>query len=121
MMRLACAGGLILAALATAGGAEETSLAKGAMLRALDKTNGSITDFKLLNGGVATLGRIRISLGECRFPEGDPAGDAFAFIAVNEEGADAPVFMGWMIASSPALSAMEHPRYDVWVRRCITE
>jgi hypothetical protein len=34
---------------------------------------------------------------------------------------DTPVFSGWMIASSPALNAMDHPRYDVWLLRCQTE
>ncbi|MEE9208857.1 MAG: DUF2155 domain-containing protein, partial [Kiloniellales bacterium] len=28
------------------------------------------------------------------------------------------VFSGWMFASSPAVSAMEHPVYDVWVIDC---
>ena len=28
------------------------------------------------------------------------------------------VFAGWMFASSPALSALEHPVYDVWVVDC---
>ena len=28
------------------------------------------------------------------------------------------VFSGWMFASSPALSALEHPVYDVWVVDC---
>ena len=27
-------------------------------------------------------------------------------------------FSGWMFASSPALSAMEHPVYDLWVLDC---
>ncbi|MGB0800115.1 MAG: DUF2155 domain-containing protein, partial [Planktomarina sp.] len=27
---------------------------------------------------------------------------------------------GWMVASSPALNALEHPRYDIWVLRCKT-
>jgi hypothetical protein len=31
------------------------------------------------------------------------------------------VFSGWMFASSPALSALEHPVYDVWVIDCKTE
>ncbi|MGB0439332.1 MAG: DUF2155 domain-containing protein [Paracoccaceae bacterium] len=31
-----------------------------------------------------------------------------------------PVFEGWIIASSPALNAMDHARYDVWVLRCNT-
>ncbi|MDA9980314.1 DUF2155 domain-containing protein, partial [Yoonia sp.] len=29
-------------------------------------------------------------------------------------------FAGWMLASAPALNAMDHPRYDVWALRCIT-
>ena len=28
------------------------------------------------------------------------------------------LFRGWMYASSPALSALEHPVYDVWVLDC---
>ena len=28
------------------------------------------------------------------------------------------LFSGWMFASSPALSALEHPVYDVWVIDC---
>ena len=28
------------------------------------------------------------------------------------------LFSGWMFASSPALSALEHPVYDVWVIGC---
>ena len=27
-------------------------------------------------------------------------------------------FTGWMFASSPALNALEHPVYDVWVLDC---
>jgi len=32
-----------------------------------------------------------------------------------------PDFDGWMIASAPALNALDHARYDVWVMRCKTE
>jgi hypothetical protein len=28
------------------------------------------------------------------------------------------LFSGWMFASSPALSALEHPVYDVWAVDC---
>ncbi len=30
------------------------------------------------------------------------------------------IFSGWMFASSPALSAMQHPVYDIWVIDCKT-
>ena len=40
----------------------------------------------------------------------------------QEKAEDAPqgdeVFRGWMFASSPALNALEHPVYDVWVIGC---
>ncbi len=28
------------------------------------------------------------------------------------------IFRGWMFASSPAVNALEHPLYDVWVVGC---
>ena len=36
----------------------------------------------------------------------------------GEEEEDPMLFSGWMFASSPGLSALEHPVYDVWVIRC---
>ncbi len=93
----------------------------GAMLRALEKISGETTDFTLIPGEQAIFGRLSIELGECRYPAGDPAADAFAYLIMREEGADIPVFSGWMVASSPALNALDHPRYDVWVLRCKTD
>lgn len=91
----------------------------GAMLRALDKSVGRSTDIEMATGETVVLGRIAVRLLECRYPEDAPASEAFAHIQVTDlEGAE--LFDGWMIASSPALSALEHPRYDVWVLRCNT-
>ncbi len=99
---------------------QQTSRAPGAVLRALDKLSGRTTDFEIKSGGVARFGPLDIALSECRYPAGNRAGDAFAGLQIIESGRDEPVFEGWMIASSPALSAMDHPRYDIWVIRCIT-
>ena len=42
-----------------------------------------------------------------------------AVVAHESPGSPAaPLFTGWMFASSPALSAVEHPVYDVWVIDC---
>ncbi len=97
-----------------------TSNGTGAVLRGLDKLTGRASDLELRSGETASFGRIEIALQECRYPEGDEAGDAFAFVTVREAGNPDPVFRGWMIASSPALNAMEHQRYDVWALRCTT-
>lgn len=96
----------------------EVASAPGALLRGLDKISGETVDFDLDVGTTARMGRIEIELGDCRYPVGNPSGDAFAFVEVRADGLDAPAFRGWMIASSPALSALDHPRYDVWVMRC---
>lgn len=101
--------------------AEEVARGRGAVLRGLDKLTGAVTDLEILNGDVARLGTIIIALGECRYPVGNPSGDAYAYLAIGEDASEEPVFTGWMVASSPALNAMDHRRYDVWVMRCITE
>ncbi|MEM6824840.1 MAG: DUF2155 domain-containing protein [Pseudomonadota bacterium] len=92
--------------------------APGAVLRGLDKVAGTVTDIDLATGGSTRYGTLTVALGECRVPVANPTGDAFARLTVTVDGFEAPAFDGWMIASSPALSALDHPRYDVWVIRC---
>lgn len=99
---------------------EAVNTGTGAVLRALDKLNAKVTDVTLANGGRDTVGRIDVELTECRYPRGNPAGNAYAFLTIREAGIAQPVFRGWMIASSPALNPLNHPRYDVWVLRCTT-
>ena len=109
---------LIAVLMATPAVAQQTSRAPGAVLRGLDKLSGRTTDIEVKSGGAARFGQLDIALSECRYPAGNRAGDAFAGLQIMENGQDEPVFEGWMIASAPALSAMDHPRYDVWVLRC---
>jgi hypothetical protein len=96
----------------------EVTAASGALLRGLDKVSGEVTDIDLGVGETVRIGRLAVTLGDCRHPVADPAGDAFALLTIEIEGLSEPAFRGWMVASSPALSALDHPRYDVWVMRC---
>ncbi len=93
----------------------------GVVLRALDKISGELVDFDLAPRQTKQLGHIQVSLGECRYPVGNPAGDAAAYLVIRNAAAGDVVFRGWMLASSPALNALDHPRYDVWVLHCITD
>jgi len=106
---------------ATAAHAQQAvSSGTGAELRVLDKVSGQSSNYDLTSGGKMEVGRLTVALRACRYPEGAPSNDAFAYIEVTETESAASVFGGWMIASSPALNAMEHSRYDVWVLRCKT-
>ena len=104
----------------TSAAAQQVTSAAGGVLRALDKTSGQTTDIELSSGSMKRLGSLEIVLSDCRYPAGNPSGNAYAALEISERGKEGLVFSGWMIASAPALSAMEHPRYDVWVIRCIT-
>lgn len=97
----------------------EVSGAPGAVIRAIDKMTGDISDLEVGVRDIVTYGRLSIRLGDCRYPTENPSLDAFAWIDIIDDTQSNPVFSGWMIASSPALNAMDHPRYDVWVLRCI--
>ncbi|EAR51611.1 hypothetical protein OG2516_01791 [Oceanicola granulosus HTCC2516] len=107
-------------ALAAPAAAQQANSAPGGVLRVLDKQTGHVEDLELQAGQTAQSGLVEVSLGACRYPAGNPAGDAYALLTVHYRGQVEPVFRGWMIASAPALNAMDHPRYDVWVLRCIT-
>ena len=95
-----------------------TAQADAAVLRALDKVSGTITDQTLLQDTTMQVGTLAVTLSECRYPIDNPAGDAFARIIIRSNKQVLPLFQGWMIASSPALSSLDHGRYDVWVLRC---
>lgn len=99
---------------------EQATMADGAVLRGLDKVSGHTVDVEVLNGRSGKVFGLDVALGECRYPTDNPTGDAFAFLTIRDQTADMLRFEGWMIASSPALNALDHSRYDVWVLRCIT-
>ena len=99
---------------------QQATSGTGGELRILDKVNGEVTDVTLSRGDSARIGYLNITLEDCRYPSANPSGDAYAALSVWYRDESSPVFSGWLVASSPALHAMEHPRYDVWVLRCST-
>jgi hypothetical protein len=109
-----------LAALAPAVPAQEVAEAPGAVLRLLDKLSGAVTDIRLSRGEARVEGYLTVQLDACRYPVADPASNAYAHVTVVDARRNGAVFSGWMVAASPALSALDHPRYDVWVLRCDT-
>ncbi|GIT90743.1 hypothetical protein JANAI62_11980 [Jannaschia pagri] len=114
----------LLLCLAFATGAQaqavRTGAGPGAVLRTLDKTSGEVVDVEMAIGQTMAYGPLQVTLHDCRYPANNPSGDAFALVQVVDARAIQELFAGWMVASSPALNALEHRRYDVWVLRCLT-
>lgn len=116
---------LILLGLATPGltplamAAEVLASAPFAEVRLLDKVSGHTLDLDIGRGQVKMQGRLSITLADCRYPLADPNSNAYAHVTIRDTlQPSTPVFDGWLVADSPALSAMDHPRYDVWLLRC---
>lgn len=98
--------------------AQSTVQGDMALLRGLDKLEGSVVDLEVPVGSVAQYGRLLIQVEQCTFPEGDSAIGSRVLLQITDNRDAAPRFTGWMLAESPALSAMDHPRYDVWLLSC---
>lgn len=111
---------LVLAQVTQAQEEQTVTTGSGAVLRTLDKKEGATRDIELRSGETATLNRMDITLRECRYPADDPAGEAYAFLVIRDREESETAFDGWMLATSPALNPLDHPRYDVWVLRCTT-
>ena len=91
------------------------------VLRGLDKMTGDLGETEAAVGETASLWRLKIDVKACFSREQaskSAAGSAFLQIHDTKNDGDEMVFSGWMFAASPALSAMDHPRYDVWVLSC---
>lgn len=97
----------------------ETAEANGGVLRGLDKVSGATVDIEMLVGASKDFGRLQVTMSDCRYPADDPSSNSYAHLTIRE-GAAAVVFDGWMVASSPALNALDHARYDIWLLRCNT-
>jgi len=92
------------------------------VMQGLDKVTARVSTFEIPIGHSVRFGTLQIYARGCdRTPPEDPPESA-AFLEIFEmkpgERRNA-LFQGWMFASSPALSALEHPVYDVWVLECI--
>jgi len=109
---------VILLVLAGSVSAQQAVQGSEADLRVLDKVTGTVVDVSMPVGSAQEVGLLNLSLQECRAPRANPNGDAYGLLVIKYRNQAEPVFQGWMIASAPALNAMDHPRYDVWILRC---
>jgi hypothetical protein len=91
------------------------------VLQGLDKVTARVTTIEAQIGQVVRFGTLEIIARSCdkRPPEEPPESAAFLDIWETRPGEPAvSLFRGWMFASSPALNALEHPVYDIWVLDC---
>ena len=94
------------------------------ILRGLDKITGRAIDVAAPSGVPVRFGSLTITARYCYTVPPEEPPETNAFLQIDDDRPGEPpkrVFSGWMFASTPALSALEHPVYDVWVITCRTD
>jgi hypothetical protein len=92
-----------------------------ALLQGLDKITARVSKFEAPVDASVRFGTLSVRVRDCEKspPEDPPESTAFLEIDELRPGEDrVRVFSGWMFASSPALSALQNPVYDVNVLDC---
>jgi len=87
----------------------------------MDKITGRITSFDVYVDETVQFGALQVTPKVCYSRDDAEAQKVDAFVEVDEITLDRKIrriFSGWMFADSPALNAVEHAIYDVWLTGC---
>lgn len=98
--------------------AEEVAVAE---LQGLDKVTARVSPIEAPVGVPVRFGTLEILVLDCEETPPEEPPESAVFLVVRELRRNEPpraIFSGWMFASSPGLSALEHPVYDIWVTGC---
>jgi len=95
-------------------------------LRALDKVTATTQDFTVAIGDALNYGSLRVDVKHCEKKPPEEIPETYAFLQIfdnrtNGQGRNVEaekLFSGWMLASKPAISALDHAVYDIWVLDC---
>lgn len=89
----------------------------------LDKITGRITKFDVYIDETVLFGALEITPRACYSRAATETQRTSAFLEVDQRsltGTSKRIFTGWMFADSPALHAVDHAVYDVWLIECKT-
>lgn len=107
---------------------------------ALDRETGKTSLVRVPVGRSMTFGALQVAVEGCFMSHPDDSFEAWAFVDVVDKGrprtqqlavlpqrerarlrnavGERSLRKGWIIASSPAVTPIDHPTYDVWLVRC---
>ena len=108
--------------LATAASALAQTIANPvARFTGLDKITGRVTQFDVYIDETVQFGALQITPRACYSRPPTETQRTSVFVEVDQvslKGSITRIFAGWMFADSPALNAVDHAVYDVWLVEC---
>ncbi|PZO53739.1 MAG: DUF2155 domain-containing protein [Alphaproteobacteria bacterium] len=100
--------------------------AQRAVIRGLDKVTGHARDYTITVGRSVRIGSLEVVARACDRSAPEETPEVRIYVEVfdtppvreGEEAERREIFHGWLFASSPGLSAVDHPTYDIWAVDC---
>lgn len=111
----------ILIFFTTASAFAQEELVPVVSLGALNKITAKLETIDVGRNEKVSFGTLEITMRDCRSNPPEETPESVAFLEVTDlghVGEPTKIFSGWMFASSPAVSPLEHAVYDVWVTDC---
>ena len=112
----------------------ENLVGTAVVLRTLDKVTATTKDYTVQIGETLDYGNLSITARHCEKKPPTEIPETYAFLQIKEtqlngegkiveasdeeDDAQETIFSGWMFGSDPAISALDHRVYDVWVIEC---
>lgn len=93
-----------------------------ALMQAMDKVTGRVNKVTIPVKSKISFGDFSVVLRACKKRPAEETPENFAFIDVADKSfgtEEYNIFRGWVISSTPGISSIEHPIYDVWLLECI--
>lgn len=112
----------------------------GVLIGALDREKGTNVRVRVPVGSQVTYGSLRLKLSACYASNPEDAMESWAYVEVTDMGRqnlnqlavlpqrdrrsmkeankERVIRKGWIIASSPAVTPIDHPTYDMWLVSC---
>jgi hypothetical protein len=115
------AAGFVAAVLATSPVSADTIANPVAAFSGLDKITGRITKFDVYIDETVQFGALQITPRVCYTRPPTETQRTSVFVEVDQvslKGQITRLFTGWMFADSPALNAIDHAVYDIWLVDC---
>ena len=93
---------------------------KYAKFKLLDKISNKLFEKTIIVDGFDKIETLDIEVYACFTEPPDEVSEDYVLINVkdNFKNIDKSIYKGWMISSSPEVTPLEHPIYDLWLLGC---
>ncbi len=94
-----------------------------AKFRLLDKISNKLIDKTIPVDDSDEIETLSIKVYACFSEPPTEISEDYVLVDINDNFQDLQknIYRGWMISSSPEVTALEHPIYDLWLLGCIND